>query len=169
MSLRPRPLTVRAKLTLWYASLVLAVLLAISGLSYALLRRSLMRDLDVSLQILAQVVRDTEYAGPGRTGPAPEAAAQELLGLEYYDTFFQILDPQGGVRVGSRYLGDRPLPLSAAARRSAAEGRSTFESVQLPGGPRVRLLTLPIVRDGHPVELVRVGTSLLDTEQTLLR
>jgi heavy metal sensor kinase len=167
VSWRRRPFTVRTRLTLWYASLLLAILLVVSGLSYALLRRSLLRDVDGSLQIFAHVVRDTGYARAGQVGS--EAAVYELLGLEFYDRFFLLRDPKGTPRAGSSQLRGRSMPLSEAAGRNAAEGRSTFETVQLAAGESVRLLTMPIARDGRLVQLVQVGTQLQDTEQTLVR
>jgi heavy metal sensor kinase len=166
---RARPLTVRARLTLWYASLLLAILLIVSGLSYAVLRRSLMQDIDAELRIVGQVVRDTGYSTTGGTGPKPEAAVHDLLGPQFYDAFFQLVDPRGGPALGSSHLPGQPLPLSETARRSAAEGRPTFETIPLASGEPVRLLTMPVVRDSHLVQLVQVGTSLRDTEQTLTR
>jgi len=162
-------LTVRTRLTVWYASLLLAILLVASGLSYALLRRSLMHDLDASLRIVAQVIRDTGYSPAASTGARSEAAVRELLGPQYYDAFFHLVDPHGGPGVGSTQLGGRALPLSEAARRNAAEGRSTFESLQLSAGEPIRLLTMPIHHDGRLAQLVQVGTSLRDAEQVLLR
>ncbi len=169
MRWRRRPFTIRTRLTLWYAGLLLAILLVVSGLSYALLRRSLLRDVDASLQIVAHVIRDTGYSPTGQTGAVPEATVYELLGLEFYDTFFQLRDPQGSPGVGSSQLRGRSMPLSETAGRNAAEGRPTFETVQLAAGESVRLLTMPIARDGRLVQLVQVGTGLQDTEQTLFR
>jgi heavy metal sensor kinase len=128
-----------------------------------------MQDLDASLQIVAQVIRDTGYSPATGTGARSEAAVRELLGPQYYDAFFHLVDPRGGPGVGSAQLGGRPLPLSEAARRNSTEGRSTFETLQLSAGEPIRLLTTPIHRDGRLVQLVQVGTSLRDAEQVLFR
>jgi heavy metal sensor kinase len=169
MRLSPWPPTVRVRLTLWYTSVLLAILLIVSGLSYALLRRSLMQDVDASLQIVGQVVRDTGYSPTGGKGSGPEAAVRDLLGPQFYDAFFQLVDPHGGPGPASSHAGSHPLPLSETTRRNAAEGRPTFETIQFPAGEPIRLVTMPILQDGRVVQLVQVGTSLRDTEQTLLR
>ncbi|HEV8306558.1 MAG TPA: ATP-binding protein [Methylomirabilota bacterium] len=170
--MRPRlsPLAVRTRLTLWYTGMLLAILLVISGLSYAMLRWSLMQDLDASLIVVAQVVRDTGYSAAGPvSGPGPEAMVRDILGPEFYDKFFRLIDPEGGPGIGSTHLRDRTLPLSAEARRNAARGLETFETVRLVSGEPVRLFTMPIRRGGQLVQLVQVGMSLHRAQQTLGR
>ena len=56
-----RPLGLRARLALWYGGVLLVVLLLVSALSYAALRWTLLSDVDSTLQVVAQVVRDTGY------------------------------------------------------------------------------------------------------------
>jgi heavy metal sensor kinase len=161
--------TVRVRLTLWYTGILLAILLIVSGLSYAWLRRNLLQDVDASLRVVAQVVHDTGYAAAGEGDREPEAAVRDLLGSRFYDAFFRLVDPHGGPELAPAQIGRPALPLSEVARRRAADGRLTFETVRLAGEEPIRLLTMPILRDGHLVHLVQVGTSLRRTEQALLR
>ncbi len=170
MRLATRPLAVRTRLTLWYTSVLLAILVLISVLSYAMLRYGLMQDVDASLLMVAQVVRDTGGAPPGPApGAGPETAVREILGPEFYDKFFRLVDPQGRGAVGSTHVQDRPIPLSEKARRNAARGAPTFETLQLSARERVRLLTMPVMREGQLVQLVQVGISLQRARQTLAR
>src|SRR5207253_2256898 len=69
----------------------------------------------------------------------------------------------------STHLREETLPLSAQARRDAARGEPTFETVRLATGEPVRLLTLPITRDGQLVQLVQVGMPLERAQRTLGR
>jgi hypothetical protein len=127
-----RPLSVRTRLTLWYSAILLGILVVISALSYSVLRWSLYQDLDASLLAVAQVVRDTGY--PGESGGAsgdPEAALRELLSPDFYDKFFQLLDPEG--RPAPPRLRGKALPLSAIARANALSGRRTIETVRPAG------------------------------------
>ncbi len=164
------PISIRARLTLWYTGVLLAILLVISGLSYAMVRRSLLQDLDASLRLVAQVIRDTGYSTPGvPADPATEAAVREILGPDYYDKFFQLRDPAGGPGARQAALRGRPLPLSAAARDSATRGVPTLETVELNRKERARVLTMPIVRDGQLAQIIQVGISLHRVEQTLGR
>jgi len=164
------PLSIRTRLTLWYTAILLAILAVISGLSYSLLRSRLIQDLDTSLLAVGQVVRDTGWAGSGATlGAGPESALREILGPEFYDKFFQLVDPEGRPRERSTHLRAETLPLSADARRNAAQGERTLETVGLATGERVRLLTLPITRDGRLIQLVQVGIPLERAQRTLDR
>src|SRR2546428_11434864 len=89
---------------LWYPGILLSFLVVLSGLSYALLRPRLMQDLDASLLAVGLVVRDTGWSGSGAAlGGGPESALREILGPEFYDKFFQLVDPEGR-------LGARPTP-----------------------------------------------------------
>src|SRR5262249_62349680 len=62
-----------------------------------------------------------------------------------------------------------PLPLPTQARRNAARGRETFETLMLPQGEHVRLVTLPIRREGQPAGLVQAGMTLAGVDAALDR
>jgi heavy metal sensor kinase len=137
-------------------------------LSYRVLAWSLVWDVDASILAVAEMIRAT---GQARTGFLPDPAPEELreiLGSRLLDTFFQLLDPEGQPGRRSPRLSG-PLPLSAEARRNAARGRETFETVTLPRQERVRLVTLPVRREGRPTGLVQVGMALGRVEAALRR
>jgi heavy metal sensor kinase len=94
---------------------------------------------------------------------------RELLGPELYDKFFQLLDPEGRPQAALAPNRAGALPLSPAARARAARGQNTFETVALVGAEPVRVLTMPIVRDGSVVEIVQVGMLLRRARATLDR
>jgi heavy metal sensor kinase len=165
-----RPLSIRVRLTLWYTGLLLGILLLISGLSYSMLRRSIEQDLDASLMTVAQIIRDTGYSTPGVTaGPGPEAALLQVLGPESYDKFFQLVDAEGNPGIRSTHLGGRTLPLSALARANAGRGVPTFETIQLSPGGAIRLLTMPVVRDGQLQAFIQIGMPLGHARQAIGR
>ena len=156
------PLSLHTKLTLWYSGVLLAILVAIGVLSYSWLGFGLQQDLDASLLTVAQVIKDTGSSeqGPGES----EALLRQLLGPELYDKFVQLLDPEGrphGPREGRR---TDVLPLSPQARARAARGQHTIETVAVAGAEPVRLLTLPVVRDGRVTEIIQVGMALRRTQ-----
>jgi heavy metal sensor kinase len=158
-----RALSVHTRLTLWYAGALVAILVVVSALSYSLLAWSLAQDVDRSLLTVAKVVRDASHDDPI---DATEQWLRELLDPEHQ--LIQLLDPDGTLRLRSRGLrGDR-LPLSAAARVTIAAGHPAFETIVM-RGQRVRMVALPVRRDGRLVEVVQVGASLRPTERTLDR
>jgi two-component system OmpR family sensor kinase len=160
---RRGPLSVHTRLTLWYAGALLAILVVISVLSYSLLAWSLAQDVDRSLLALAGVVRD---APRGDAFDEAEWWLRDLLDPEHQ--LFQLLGPDGRLRMRSWRLRDDVLPLSPDARRSVAAGRAVFETVTL-HGQRIRTVALPVQRNGRLVEVVQVGVPLAPTERTLHR
>src|SRR5262249_6292809 len=137
-------------------------------LSYRVPAWSLIRGVDASILAVAEVMRAT---GQARTGflidPAPEEL-RDALGSRLLDTFFQLFDPEGQPGRRSPRLSG-PLPLSVQARRNASRGRETFETLTLSEGEHVRVVTLPIRREGHPAGLVHAGMTLLGVEAALNR
>src|SRR5215813_12915844 len=138
------PLSIRARLTLWYSGVVVAILLLVSVAAYSLLRWHLFNDLDASLFTVAGVLRDVPPADPAAPLPPDlEPLVREFLGSEFADALLQLLDPEGRVR--SRAL--RPgLPLSREARINALHGAPTIETVSLTTGEQARLVAMPLRR-----------------------
>src|SRR3989442_2315984 len=141
------------------------MLLVVSVLSYSRLRWTIMQDLDTSLLTVAQVIHDTGYPGSDLAA-GPETALRQILGPEFSDKFFQLVEPEGRPGARSTQLRDRALPLSAAARANAARGVRMFETVRLATGEWVRLLTLAITRRGQLTHLVQFGIPLGRTDRT---
>ncbi|HEX9419095.1 MAG TPA: hypothetical protein VGA81_08570, partial [Methylomirabilota bacterium] len=82
-----RPLSIRARLTLWYVGALLAILVVVSALSYSVLRWNLLQEVDASLVTVAQIVRENDERGAG--GSEVERAIREMLGPGFSDQFFQ--------------------------------------------------------------------------------
>ncbi|HEV2056232.1 MAG TPA: ATP-binding protein [Methylomirabilota bacterium] len=162
-----RPLSIRARLTIWYAAALLAILAVVSALSYSALRWSLLQQVDASLATVAQIVRETDERGAG--GSEVERAIRELLGPGFSDQFFQFLDPEGRSRFRSGPPPAAALPLSPEARENAARGQRTFETLEDPRGGPVRLLTVPVLRSGRSVEIIQVSAPLARTREALAR
>jgi heavy metal sensor kinase len=166
VSPRARTLGLRARLTLWYGGVLLAILLVFGVLSYAALRWTLQRDVDSTLLVVAQVVRDTGYPR-GSALADPEARLRALLGADFFDRFLQLLDPEGASDPEAPAAGSRVLPLSVEARVNARRGLPTFETVQTEPGEPVRVLTMPVVRNGRLANLIQVGIPLRRTQEAL--
>ena len=156
MHLRPRSL--RAGLTLWYTGALGGLLVLLGTVAVLLLDHGLRRTADASLESLARtVVQSSRAPAPG--GLADALAA--LLGPAGAERFYQLLDPLG--RPDPRLVPPThlTLPLGADTLRNAAHGEATFETVHLPNTPApIRVLTAPVMEDGHLVQLVQVAMSL---------
>ena len=139
---------IRTRLTLWYTAVLFAILVVISALSYSLLSWSLTKDIDASLLTVGQIVRDVGWEPADASIGSAEAMVREILGPEFYDKFFRLIDPDGQPRERSTFFSGQAAPLSPSARRNAMQGQATFETVRLAGGAPARLLTMPVVRGG---------------------
>ncbi|HKW91767.1 MAG TPA: ATP-binding protein [Methylomirabilota bacterium] len=162
-------LSVRTRLTLWYSGILLAILILVAAVSYSWLRWSLTQDLDASLLTVAQIIRDTGYSTAAPSPGDPEALLRELLGPEFYDKFFQLLDPEGRPRARPQPRQVDKLPLTPLARANAARGRRTFETVETPVGDPVRMLTMPLEEQGRVTGIVQVGIPLARARAVLGR
>jgi heavy metal sensor kinase len=169
MSFALPSLAIRTRLTLWYTTVLFAILVLISALSYSVLAWSLRQDLDASLLTVARVVRDTGHSGAASTHLTPEVLLRELLGPDFYDKFVQLFDPQGNLGFRSMPRSQGALPLSAEARANADRGLLTLETVEMPDNRRARVVTLPLVEGGRVAQLVQVGMPLDRMDHTLRR
>jgi heavy metal sensor kinase len=159
--MRFRPVTLRGQLTLW-STAILAVMLILWGVaSVILLDRSLRNNVDASLDSVGQTVANVAQQTAGPASSLDETV-ESLLGPELAQRFYELLDPFGrpDPRLRARRRGQ--LPLSIEALRNAEQGIRTFEtfSASPKAGAPIRLLTLPVVRDGRVVNIVQVAMSL---------
>ncbi len=162
--------SVRARLTLWYVSLLAATFLVLGAAAYGLLSYSLIRGVDSALESVARVTAERAEARPG--GPFPPEVGEifrRFFGFSPPDPYFQMLDPGAVQDRSSRSPGARELPLSREALRNARRGEATFETVEDVDPYPVRVLTVPVMRGGRPVRVIRVGSSLRNVAETRAR
>jgi heavy metal sensor kinase len=153
-----RRLPIRTRLTLWYSGILLGIVLVISVFSYFMLRQSLIRDADVELAMVGQLVRD---AGLG-VAERSEAELRAILAPKFLDIFFRVIGPDGEEEARSEALGTRRLPLTL---KGTSHTEPTFETVVLAGGERIRLLTIPLTR--APGWFIQVGADFDDIDRAL--
>ncbi len=149
--------SLRARLTLWYTSLVALTFLLLGGAAYALLSYNLSHDVDTSLTGVARLI--AEQARRGDTVfPPPEIddAFRRFFGFSPWERFFDVIPPGRPAPPSGR----GKLPLSPKARQNAAQGVSTFETVNGLAPYPVRVLTYPVIDSGRVVNFVQVGMSL---------
>ena len=159
----------RVRLTLWYGTALVLVLIIFGGALYAVLARGLRDQIDRSLDEAAVVaVRAVEQHGLGPFLPFEDLAA-EFPELAVLDKSFQIFSPAGKITIQSPNLRRQDIPLSPTALAAALNGQATFESARFQDGSTFRLLSVPIRENGVLVNIVQVGTSLRPVEEMLHR
>ncbi len=153
--------SIRARLTLWYVSLLSLTFLVLGGAAYGLLGYTLSRDTDAALSGVARALADQARKGmPPGFPPNMEELFRRFFGLSPVERYFELLDPSGRHDPRRSPSPVQRPPLSQAALENARKGLPTFETVKGLGPTAVRLLTFPVVDGGRVVNLVQVGMSL---------
>ncbi|HSV06655.1 MAG TPA: ATP-binding protein [Candidatus Binatus sp.] len=155
-----RAASLRWRLTFWYTAALGGLLLGLGVTAFVLLDRTLRANVDASLASVARAIAaSSQESAP--LAPDLDETLAALFGPALAERF-RLLDPLGrpDPRLAPRSRSE--FPLSPDARRNAADGRETFETLAMPGvtsGP-VRLLTFPVVDRGRLVHLVQVAMPL---------
>jgi heavy metal sensor kinase len=81
--------------------------------------------------------------------------------------FIQVLDESGNIGEKSENLKNVQLPISLQALKNASKGFITFETVSTFGNTPLRMMTLPVIENGHMARIIQVASSLEDVEDAL--
>jgi two-component system OmpR family sensor kinase len=164
-----RDASIRLRLTLWYGTVLLLVLLLFAAVVYMVMAEQLRDQVDRSLEEAARVAiraLDERRFGPFLLFEDVSEAFPELAVL---DKFFQIFGPTGTITIQSANVKHTAIPLSRTALDAAVKGLTTFESARFAGMAPVRLITVPTFHGGSLVNILQVGTSLQPVEEALHR
>ena len=156
-------LSIRLRLTLWYV-LVLAVVLAVFSASvYVVLRRALYNNLDESIRVQA-----TALLGAVRyEGAQPILASQSSPVDEPDDErFVRVFDASRQVTFSSGAVSDN-IPVDSAMLDRALAGETARRRVRARDDDPMRVMTVPIDRDGQIVGVLEVGQSEEDSADIL--
>lgn len=158
-------MNLKAVLALLQAGILAAGLALLGTLVVESFERSLRADADDLLAARADVVEASVWARVRATGnpgdvrydvdDPPELDAFAAPGL-----FFEVWTPDDQRVAASPGLPAGGLPWSAEARAAVSRRESYLESAPSPTGPRVRILTRPVVEEGRLIAVVRAGESL---------
>lgn len=160
--------SIRSKLTAWYVVLLGIILILFSTLLYFFLSKRLYESIDNSLKVSASVVGKTalmKYA----TVPLPgmEYFMEQFLGFGNLNKFYRIYDESGNVGSRSKNIDASQFPLTQLAYSNSLEGKVTYETFIAPGNHSIRVITMPIMKEGKLGNLIQVGTSLENVKETL--
>jgi heavy metal sensor kinase len=153
--------SIRARLTLWYTSLLTVTVLILGGTAYGLLGYSLARDIDHALQGVALTLAAQSSRGPSSAIPPDvEAIFRRFFGFSPWDRYVERRQPWSDRDPQEAPPRPGRLPLSPNAMHRAAEGLQTFETLEGLGPYPVRVLTQPVREAGRVTSLLQVGMSL---------
>ncbi|MCZ2149827.1 MAG: HAMP domain-containing protein [Bryobacterales bacterium] len=154
MRLRPRHL--RARLTLWYVSVLAALLIVAWAGNCALLFFQLRNQIDsFSIQEI-ETVEGLFFFAPGGRLELREDYHNHPESKEVIDRFLEVLSPDGAVLLRNERL--RGQSLGARPFRGEGVGGYSERSGRLPDGTRIRLVSRVHSLDGRPL-LIRLAHS----------
>jgi len=183
--------SLRVRLTLWYVAILAAILGLFSLVLYANVTKSLHRSVDRSLALQADAVTGTVTAfweadrgdsGPGNwisapsktlraeidAGRFPDLMSRWAAKTHAFDVArpLQLLDRDGRLIGSSHSFDQLQLDPPSMHLDDLLHGHAAYETRATADG-QVRLLSRPVIEQGHVAYIVQVGTSLTQTEASL--
>jgi heavy metal sensor kinase len=159
---------IRFKLTLWYIIILGIILTSFSTFLYLTLSRSLYKGIDTKIQSIAEVIASSS------TNPYSQYSfsnidrmVKDSFGLKPVTKFIQVLDESGRIGKKSENLQHLQLPITISALKNASQGKVTFETTNALGEYPLRMVTVPVIRRRHIINIVQVATSLEQVEEVL--
>lgn len=163
-------MSIRVRLTVWYASLLAIVLIIFSATFYGLFRFSLFREVDRTLQdrVKQVMVGIAVRNAPLNIMMTGELRLPEVNFLSSSSTYIQVTDALGEVKIKSENLADDRLPLNEEDIEAIQQGHSILTEAQI-GEIKLRVLNVPLLYGNRVIGVVQVGQPLSEVEATLRR
>lgn len=157
-------LSLKTRLTLWHATMVLGILGMVAAGAEWWLGHAVQAQIDAALVALAETEAASalDSGGPGDLlihlhDPISPTGTPTLRRL---DKLVQVVDAGGTVVARSATLGTATLPAPPGMLAGLAEGHLRIDTVPDFGGEPLRLVSLPIEVDGQFRYVLQVATSL---------
>jgi len=163
-------LSIRLRMALWFAALMLALVGATGIFLLSTLDDVVQEQVDAGLRLRAsRVEREITTGDDDRLDPQDvQAGLLELAPLDEFSApgiYVQVRDGVGTVIAASANLPRGELPVTDQLIQAALEDREAFETVPV-GGEEVRVLAWPVDATGPVVGVIVVGQSLRFLEVT---
>lgn len=158
-------MSIRRRLTLWYTTVLAAVILIFAVALYYLLTFTLLNAIDRQLEGAANRVTESTRL---RLSFFSLETVLEIPELDVFATpglYIQVYDVDSGQTVRSKTLGEGSLPLDEESIGLLIQGDSDYRSVNV-GGTKLRVYSAPLVVNDKVKGVVQVGVSLAQVDQT---
>lgn len=161
-------LPIRAKLTIWYTSLLAASLITFGSILYVALSKNITSSIDARLLSMADMVSKSVFR-PG-TVALPQnfdVFLEHFFGIKTSGNFIQLMDKYGKVVFTSSTLGKSHIPLSGQGYHHAIAGNATYETIGNIGRYPARIITFPLMEKGQLISILQVGAPLQESTAAL--
>lgn len=161
-------LPIRAKLTIWYTSLLAASLIIFGSILYVALSKNIISSIDARLLPMADMVSKSVFK-PG-TVALPQnfdIFLEHFFGIKTSGNFIQLMDKYGKIVFTSSTLGKSHIPLSGQGYHHALGGNITYETAENIGQYPARIVTFPLMEKGELIGILQVGAPLQESTAAL--
>ncbi|MCH8156747.1 MAG: heavy metal sensor histidine kinase [Nitrospinae bacterium] len=160
--------SIRSKLTAWYVLLLAIVLVLFSVFLFYFLSKRLYESVDNSLTVSARVVAQSTQIKFNKTPfPGLDLFFEQFMGFGSMNKFYRIYDGSGNIGSLSKNIDASQFPLTQSAYTRALDGETSYETFTVSDDHPIRVITMPLLRNGKLANLVQVGTSLTAVMDTL--
>ena len=161
-------LPIRAKLTIWYTTLLAASLITFGSILYVALSRNIISSIDARLFSMADMVSRAVFR-PGTVNLPQnfDIFLEHFFGIKTSGNFIQLMDEYGKIVFTSSTLGKNHLPLSAQTYHHSIAGNATYETIKNIGQYPVRIVTFPLMENGQLISILQVGAPLQESTAAL--
>ncbi len=161
-------LPIRAKLTIWYTTLLAASLITFGSILYVALSRNIISSIDARLLSMADMVSRAVFR-PGTVNLPQnfDIFLEHFFGIKTSGNFIQLMDKYGKIVFTSSTLGKTHLPLSGQAYHHSIAGNATYETIKNIGQYPVRIVTFPLMEEGQLISILQVGAPLQESTTAL--
>ncbi|MCW5828718.1 MAG: HAMP domain-containing protein [Deltaproteobacteria bacterium] len=167
--MKRRPLSLRAKLLVWYLGLLIALLTAFAVTLFLFFDRGLLRQVDASLKTASVGLARIYASQAERSIYGRQSMFGWVFGRQVIDRYVDILDTPAVSGQHGR-LRREIVPLTDLAKANARRGIATYETFRDLDEWPVRVITMPIILNGQVTNaVVQVAASLGYVEDTLDR
>jgi heavy metal sensor kinase len=160
--------SIRARLTLWYTSLLTVTFLILGGISYVLVAYTLFEETDSALKSIAEILARQPKRPIGTPFPTEiEDIFRNFFSFPPVDRYYEWLDPHG--KLEGDHAGLQKFPLSPTAKENIIKGMATLETIAGTEPFPVRVLTWPVLEAGRVTNVIRIGMSRKNFYMTMRR
>lgn len=160
--------SIRFRLTLWYLVTLALILLLFSTFIYLSISKRLYEEVDRELLAIAEAVASPTLEPFRKSAPTVlDQILEDFIGPNVADKFVQISSPDGKIFSSSKNLQNISLPMDKASLIISGMGNSTYHTHHNLLRYPIRSITMPVMENGHIVQVVQVGM-LLDYTSDIL-
>jgi heavy metal sensor kinase len=162
-------MTLRVRMTLWVAGLLLVVLTGFGAFVYGSLRRGLEASIDDSLRLSAsQAVTSLNVENGSIDFRDVQSENDAQASLKERGLTVRVLDPSGGIL--HAFGPYRMLPVEDSTMAAALAGQPSFSTLVDPKATgSVRVYTVPVQENGRMIGVVQVAQTLNGIQDSLRR